>query len=505
MPCYLPYPYDDELLYSAIARYLLYHRVRKIPLAINNIFGHYVRKPRIALPGSLDYVAMNTKLAWNMSPREIANQLTLFPYYARYLPEKRAEQCFQELCSNYSLSVPARLGITQKKSSVFLRYCQICRESDILKNGETFWRRSHQLEGVLICPQHGEFLVDSKIYLRSDGINDYIDATIGTSEIKSKNNPNLNDFDKENLHKIARRCQEILWGPIRQWESNSLMPAYRHAAFIRGLGSKATQLDQVKLEISFFSFYSKKLLSMLNIKLSSSNNNWFRAVLRTRRKTLLPIKHALLQIFFESMPINESARVHFEEKTPQCLTYKPRRTSESITHEQILLLRKEWEELLSRVPNRCPDQAYEINPKLYRKLVRLDKEWLYIRYRLKTKSPFKTHIDWGVRDKEWSAKLENATLHILSMPHKRVTKNAILKKAGLDIYHLLNYLPLCRDAISRLCETTDVWQERRIRAELSKLCYTGRKVSPAKLKKFFKNKSFSPRINELIEELCLKY
>lgn len=504
MPCYLPYPYDDELLYSAIARYFLYHRVRKIPLAINNIFGHYVRKPRIAFPASLDYLAKNTNMAWNMSPREIANQLTLFPYYARYLPEKRAEQCFQKLCSNYSLSVPARLGITQKKNSEFLRYCQICRESDILKNGETFWRRSHQIEGVLMCPQHGEFLVDSKNFLRPEGINEYIDATVGTSEIESKNIPDLNDFEKKNLHKISRRCQEMLCGPIRQWESNSIMPAYRRAAFIRGYGIKSTQLDQIKLETAFFSFYGEKLLSMLNIKLSSSNDNWFRTVLRTPRKSLPPLKHAVLQIFLESMPIDESARLHFENKNAQSITYKKRK-NESLIHEKVLLLRMEWEELLSRVPNKCPDLAYEINPKLYRQLLRIDKKWLYIESRLKIKSPFKPHINWETRDKEWSTKLENAALQILTMPHKRVTKSAILKKAGLDIFHHLNYLPRCREAINRLCETSDVWQERRIRAELSKLCYSGRKVRPSKLKKLFKGRSCSPRISELIEELCLKY
>lgn len=504
MPCYLPFPYEDELLYSVIARYLIYMKVTNIPVALKDIFGRAFSRPRVTLPGCLDFISKSTIMTWNMSSQEIAENLTLFPYYSRYLPKKRAAHCFDELCSNNSLRVPSMLGITQQKSAEFLRFCLSCRNSDLLKNGETFWRRSHQLQGVLVCPEHGEFLVHSRIALRPSGSKSYFDATINTEEIASVVNSELDKSKRELLHNVARRCQKMLWGPIKDWEADELMPAYRHAAYLRGFGQTISDLKQTRLEASFTSFYSEKLLSMLDLNMLHGNDNWLRTIFRTHRTSFPPLKHALVQIFLENMPIVNSIKVQLESKPARYSLIKKRRSKNKIAfNKRISILRKEWKKLLEKIPNRCPDQAYEINPKLYMKLLHNDKEWLYASGgRLKIKSPYKPHIDWVRRDKEWSEKLKIAAMRLLNSP-KRVTKTAILNEAGLSkVYSFLDRLPLCTAILNEHREPIDDWRERRMRALHEEAHNIGKVLRPYMLKKIIKNGLISSRIENLIMELC---
>lgn len=495
MLCYLPYPYDDELLYSVVARYLLYYKVKRIHVALENIFGRLVRRPRIALPGSLNYLSESTKMSWNMSPREIADRLTLFPYYSRYLPLERVEKCFNILCSNYGMPIAAGLALAKNKTPEFLRFCHICRESDVQKNGETYWRRSHQLAGVLVCPKHGELLTKSNVPFRGSSI-DYIDATIGTDEIMPKNNSDLDDADKKILWKVAKRCQEMLRGPIPQWDVSASRLPYRNAAFLRELGTTASHLNPKHLEASFMSFYGERVITVLGLDLVDKNDNWLRTILRAHRQAYPPLKHAAVQLFLESLPIDET------------LFFKKRkRKNNAVPAEQIILLRNNWEELLSRVPNRCPDLAYEINPKLYKSLLHNDRKWLYASGgRLKTRSPYKPHINWVTRDEEWSAKLKTAALHILNTSLKRVTKNAMLSESGLIsyLYSNLDRLPLCKAVIKEYSEEFDDWQERRIRAVEAKARKLGNAITPSSLTGLIRPARVSPRIKNVIEELLRK-
>ena len=125
-------------------------------------------KACVDLPSSLDAVSDRTWLIWGMTGEEIANRLTLFPYYARYAHHKLAAQCLDALRSDNGVGVHPRFGLTSSRVRPprFLRYCKACRERDLLRHGETYWRRSHQLAGVLMCPEHGEQLVDSDALLR---------------------------------------------------------------------------------------------------------------------------------------------------------------------------------------------------------------------------------------------------------------------------------------------------------------------------------------------------
>ena len=96
MTCYLPIPYPDELLYSVIARYLIRIGARSAYYTAGHIFGR-LTKAQVDIPGSLDAVSGQTWPTWGMSGEEIVDRLTLFPYYARYLPSERVKECLRAI------------------------------------------------------------------------------------------------------------------------------------------------------------------------------------------------------------------------------------------------------------------------------------------------------------------------------------------------------------------------------------------------------------------------
>jgi transcriptional regulator with XRE-family HTH domain len=318
MPCHLPTPYPDELLYSVIARYLIHIGAKSGYSAASHIFGR-ATKAQVDIPSSLDAVSERTWPIWGMSGEEIVNRLTLFPYYARYMLSERVKECLKAILLYNGQGVHYRLGVNSQRIKVprFLRFCNTCRESDLSKYGETFWRRSHQLAGVLVCPEHGDQLIDTQVPLRPRGFSNYVDATLGTSALGtsdcvSMGEGRIGEAGIVNALKIAERCREILLGPIGRWDIENTSVAYRQAAIERGFVEGAASLSQAKLESAFVSFYGETLLSRLGCGVwSGGKSNWIRDIFRAYPRTYHPVEHALVQVFLEGLAVDPSKRISF--------------------------------------------------------------------------------------------------------------------------------------------------------------------------------------------------
>lgn len=102
--------------------------------------------------------------------------------------------------------------------------------------------------------------------------------------------------------------------------------------------------------------------------------------------------------------------------------------------------------------------------KLYKRLLKHDREWLYAQPKNKTLAPHREgRVDWASRDKEWAQLLRAAAAKIgKEAPLVRVTKNAMITKAGIStsIFAYLNRLPLCHSALSECSESREAFRER---------------------------------------------
>lgn len=300
MLSHLPLPYPDELLYSVIARYLKHIGTKLTDPTIIHLFG-YATYTRVDLPVSLDAVSERTWPIWHMSGEQIVKDLTLFPYYSRYMSEENTKANLQ-----FMLSKPTKRFLTSNVTAPrFLRFCWICRDSDMSKYGETYWHRSHQLAGALVCPQHGNLLTKSAVSLYQFGQKRYIDATSSTRTINESREVSYDKNMADKALKVATRCQDILLGKLSSWPTGHERQSYRQLAMVSGYGA-GTLLSNAKIRTDFVSYYGDKLLCQLAYDIHfKSDAGWLTVMLGgSLENAFHPAEHALVQVFLESTSIN---------------------------------------------------------------------------------------------------------------------------------------------------------------------------------------------------------
>lgn len=152
MAVFLAEPYEDEIIQSCAFRYLKHMGVSNAPNLLERLFG---TTSFLAIRANrLHKFAEQTRMCWGRSAEEIAEQLTLFPYLSAYMLRDERAKLLDAMCSeDISRS-------SKPISRVFysLRYCDICFAGDRVAGRDEYWRRNHQIPGVLFCHEHGKLL-----------------------------------------------------------------------------------------------------------------------------------------------------------------------------------------------------------------------------------------------------------------------------------------------------------------------------------------------------------
>lgn len=301
---YLPYPYEDELLYSVIARYCLYFNAKASPLS-RKLFNKKSIKLRADLPSSLKSVSDKTFHVWQKTSEEILYQLTLFPFYEPFLPTKLRINKRRALLDG---TVKSSIGVNTYRvsSPKFLRYCATCSEMDIKEHGETYWHRKHQLPGVLVCTEHGVALIASCALIQPSRT-ECLDATFVTNE-QMKPLESLNITENIIVHKIAERCEEILFQKESKWIRDDLGSVYRIAALERGFFRLPGIFSYKIFEQEFLEFYGIPLLTQLGVMAPGAKNSWIQFIFyNNERQPVHPLEHILVQVFLDHLPVVSSA------------------------------------------------------------------------------------------------------------------------------------------------------------------------------------------------------
>ena len=165
MICYFPEPYEDELVYSQLARLYVQSGYPCYWYAAEDLFTSKKVRPDNEFINRYndDVLQFLTK---HISIENIIMKHTMFPYYGRFLPPERRKTAFTALVKqegNYHalLPMPKNKGDTKRS----MRYCGACVKADREKYGETYWHRIHQMQGINICPIHHCKLIDSDVLI----------------------------------------------------------------------------------------------------------------------------------------------------------------------------------------------------------------------------------------------------------------------------------------------------------------------------------------------------
>ena len=190
MIAFFPDLYPDELLYSAFSRYFDKSGYSIYRAAAEDIFQNSLTNPDVLFLNPIKD-EIRSILTKQKSWEEIIERHTMYPHYARFLPQERRRKAFQSLIQmDFKHKDALQMPKNGKSDSCYLRYCPLCCQRDREIYGETYWHREHQMQDILVCPDHGCYLINSSILARgkkSPGLYS-AECNVASNEIRMSNN-----------------------------------------------------------------------------------------------------------------------------------------------------------------------------------------------------------------------------------------------------------------------------------------------------------------------------
>jgi hypothetical protein len=301
MLSYFPQFYPDELLYSALARYHRHVASASPKRTAEELFGRPTVIAAADLQGGLGALCERIPPLRGLTPEVLAREYTLYPYYTAFEPASLAEDVLRSLVHGTSEGVHLRLGIAASTVSppAHLRYCLVCRAEMLKSCGELYWRRDHQLAGVLVCPEHGSPLADSIVRLDMANRHEFLAAHEANCSAAAcvpswASDPRAVEL----LRQIAISSAALLIAPRL---SGNLAEEYRRAASERGFG-KGGRIAQGRLAKA----YAATMGPVTSLLLGADPNcgsDWLAAMTRKHRKAFHPLRHILFRLFLEKQEL----------------------------------------------------------------------------------------------------------------------------------------------------------------------------------------------------------
>src|SRR5690625_4573311 len=147
---FLPTLYDDELLYSVIARYQRMCGMISNRAMIKDMFGELIVIRSTFFPKHLNSFVRNLPPTSKLTAEEIINNHTMLPFYTAFLSEEKSDNLSTLMATGSGRPIETLLGLGGNKVRAhnYLRYCPCCFKEDLEKLGESYWRRIDQIVGA---------------------------------------------------------------------------------------------------------------------------------------------------------------------------------------------------------------------------------------------------------------------------------------------------------------------------------------------------------------------
>lgn len=194
---YFPTIYEDELIYSVLARFYAHSGYLAYVWCAKDIYAYNIIKPDVEFINKLK-PEIKELIEKQISWEDVIIKHTMYLYYSRVVDlEKRnqAKQILMDFDNGNDEKISNLLSVPMKKGldTIHLKYCPYCVAEDRKKYGETYWHRRHQIRGLNFCYKHGCRLSESNIEIcQSRGKFVCAENEIGNEAI----NANCSDFFK---------------------------------------------------------------------------------------------------------------------------------------------------------------------------------------------------------------------------------------------------------------------------------------------------------------------
>ena len=136
---FFPTLYRGELLYSAIARYQIRSGNLSPKANIEELFNSRTITATADLPCGLDNLVLNLPPYSSITADSMIQKHTLYPFYASFMPPKRAKQIKESMKSTKGGNIHTTAGVMASAISIprYFRFCPECLQEDLNQHGET--------------------------------------------------------------------------------------------------------------------------------------------------------------------------------------------------------------------------------------------------------------------------------------------------------------------------------------------------------------------------------
>ena len=268
---FFPTPYEDELIYSTIARYHIYSGNPGHVHSIEDLFNSRTICSSLEFQGELDLLIKNLPIGSKLTWENIIYHQTLFPYYGAFIPEERALKAIEIMRRGNLSKVYNMLGITslgrENQSLQFFRHCPECVKEDVTNYGETFWHREHQIPGVIVCSKHNSYLLDTIFPII--GVNRQMYNGARNIEFKE----NTLDFKDDMLIKaklLTESIESLLNREYTFYNPEESRKVLMNKLISKGLASPYGLIRQTKLQEEVIEFWGEEFLELLGHQIAVS-------------------------------------------------------------------------------------------------------------------------------------------------------------------------------------------------------------------------------------------
>ena len=344
----------EELVCSAVSRYADMMAFPDVQEALLRTFHYRPGDPDPELPEGLQYLLDILPPGHGLTCRSLTEAHTALPFYRPFLDPRNA-LLVEDAMQVTSLGRSSPYGSTglpdaQKRAVTrpsMLRFCKRCVEADRQNpSGIVYWRRVHQLLGVVVCPTHHVPLTYSAVPRdpREYGIywREIAPVFVSLERALSLSSQDIEVHPAEMgvAQAVAEDSQWLLNHTIPPMGVSGLIRRHRGWMARRGFIRPNGRIDEPRFREAIEQAYPDDVISSLGCTPTWLSRyrlgfNWLRSIWRRPHPVLPPHSHILLwrllglsaEQFFteESPPLPPSGRATLAGPcgNPVCGRYDP--------------------------------------------------------------------------------------------------------------------------------------------------------------------------------------
>lgn len=523
---FFPISYNNELLYSVLARYCIRSGNIKNIHNLEDIFGKRSCIAVFEFASNLDMLIKNLPIGSKYSSDYFIYNNTIFPLYVHFISKELADDIKEEMRGERGDKVYIKLGLIANSLKVneYMMFCPECLMENMNIYGEAYWDRLHQIPGVQVCYKHKILLQKSTILIRGGNRQKFIPQTLENCIVYNENN-----ISKEILEKMIWMAEDI--EKLFAFDSTfntDIIKKFREKLIEKGYARLNNYTNFKKLRNDFSEFYTDEYLNLIQSSVIHKERSWLTDIFYNKNRTN-PIRYLLLSRFLgisveelienkidiikdesdfkniweqniielakKGKSIREiSKEIHSSTKTIRKvfdklninMTYSWRGGGkytqiEYINTKEFLDLRNKkrvlWLELLKNNPGKSNNKLREIDKTTYRWLSKYDKDWLK-----ENSSKFvtpKKRIDWNKRDEELIDNVKKIVNEMKSDKPERITWTNVGNKLGINGWFVKrkNNLPKTKEFLDGEIESIQDFQIRKINWAVKKLKEQGKEIT----------------------------